>query len=461
MTDRPTVFLLHALGGSARAWDGLVAALGHRFQCVAIDLPGFGDATAAADLSVAGMVDHVIAIVKSSGSSRWLLTGHSMGGKVATIVAARALRGEAGLFGLAGVVLLAASPPSPEPMDEDRRQQMIGWAADGPLDETAARTFVDSNVGHALAPEADRRAIDDLKRTSREAWLAWLERGSREDWSADVATLDMPALIVVGGADGDLGEAGPRATNALVYPRARLHVEVGAGHLLPLERAPELAALIASFWDRTAGTGPSVPESFARLIASSRVSRRMRAALAVRALADDAGYRPRVLSRTQLQTLRSIADRVVPQTGRAIDLAARLEAQLAAGKGDGWRFSDLPPDREAYGQALDAMAGFGDMAPHEQDAWLTRMAAGECSSSIDPAHAPQDGGPALNDAQMKHWFEDLRADLVRLWLAHPATMARIGFDGFANGGDGPRKQGFERLGAGERESWEPVPVGWR
>jgi hypothetical protein len=57
---------------------------------------------------------------------------------------------------------------------------------------------------------------------------------------------------------------------------------------------------------------------------------------------------------------------------------------------------------------------------------------------------------------MKRWFEDLRADLVRLWLAHPAAMARIGFDGFANGGDGPRKQGFERLGAGEREAWEPV-----
>ena len=35
-------------------------------------------------------------------------------------------------------------------------------------------------------------------------------------------------------------------------------------------------------------------------------------------------------------------------------------------------------------------------------------------------------------------------------------MAAIGFDGFANGGDGIRKQGFERLGAGQRESWEPM-----
>ncbi len=195
MSERPVLFLLHALGGSARAWDGVLARLGAGFEGVAIDLPGFGDATAAADLSVAGMVDHVVDIVRTRAASRWLLVGHSMGGKVATIVAARALAGEAGLFGLAGVVLLAASPPSPEPMDEDRRQKMIGWAANGPLDDVAARAFVDGNVGSALAPGADRLAIGDLKRASREAWFAWLARGSREDWSAEVGRLDLPALV--------------------------------------------------------------------------------------------------------------------------------------------------------------------------------------------------------------------------------------------------------------------------
>ena len=455
MTERPVLFLLHALGGSARVWEGVVAALEAEFEGVAIDLPGFGDSTAAADLSVLGMVDHVVDIVRTKGATRWLLIGHSMGGKVATIVASRAMAGEPGLFGLAGVVLLAASPPSPEPMDEDRRQKMIGWVANGPLDDTAARAFIDGNVGSALAPAADRLAIDDLKRASRGAWLAWLERGSREDWSAEVGRLDLPALIIVGGEDGDLGEEGQRATNAIVYPRARIHVEAGAGHLLPLERTQAVAGLIARFWHEVAGIGPEVPEAFARVIASARVSRRTRAALAVRALADDPGYLPRVLSTLQLQTLRDLADRVVPQTGRSIDLAARLDAQLAAGKGDGWRFSDLPSDREAYAQALDDLAGFGALPGQEKDALLNWVAAGEFVGRGDPDDNHQ-GSPALSANQMKHWFEDLRADLVRLWLSHPATLARIGFDGFANGGDGPRKQGFQRLAADERESWEPL-----
>jgi pimeloyl-ACP methyl ester carboxylesterase len=444
MNERPVLFMLHALGGSARAWDGVAAALGDGFEVVALDLPGFGDAHAAGDLTVTGMADHVAAAVRTRGAARWLLVGHSMGGKIASVVAARALAGEPGLFGLAGVVLLAASPPSPEPMDDDKRQEMIGWAAQGPLDADAARTFVDDNVGDALPAEADRLALDDLRRASPHAWLAWLERGSREDWSGDVGTLDLPALIVAGGADGDLGEDGQRETNATVYPRAVIAVEAGAGHLLPLERAKEIAGRIARFWHDTAGTGPAVPEAFARLIASDRVSRRVRAALAVRALADPVDDAPRALSQTQLRTLRAIADEVVPQTGPAIDLAVRIDAQLAAGKDDGWRFADMPADREAYGAALDGMAGFGALSDDERQATLARLAAGEFELA------------ALSASQMEHWFEDLRADLVRLWLAHPATMARIGFDGFANGGDGPRKQGFERLAAGERESWEPM-----
>ena len=53
MNDRPVLFLLHALGGSARAWDGVVASLGDGFETIAIDLPGFGDARTAAELTVA------------------------------------------------------------------------------------------------------------------------------------------------------------------------------------------------------------------------------------------------------------------------------------------------------------------------------------------------------------------------------------------------------------------------
>jgi hypothetical protein len=57
---------------------------------------------------------------------------------------------------------------------------------------------------------------------------------------------------------------------------------------------------------------------------------------------------------------------------------------------------------------------------------------------------------------LRAWFEDARADAVKLYVAHPDTLARLGYSGIANGGDGMPKSGFVRIGFGERESWEPI-----
>ena len=314
MNDRPTLFLLHALGSSRDVWHPLVRRLENDFRTVALDLPGFGDAHHAPDLTVDGMVEAVMQAIRMSGATRWLLVGHSMGGKVASIVAARALAGESGLFGLAGVVLLAGSPSTPEPMDEERRQKMIGWARQGALKPASAREFVDANIGAPLPAHRDQRAVEDLLRSSPHAWLAWLERGSLEDWSREVGCLEVPALIIVGDQDGDLGEQGQMRTNAKTYPRAELRVLEGAGHLLPLERPDAVADGIRDLWTAITTTSPHIPADFARMVASARVSRRMRAIVASRAIADPVAARPNVLTYSQLETLRAIARCVVPQT---------------------------------------------------------------------------------------------------------------------------------------------------
>lgn len=445
-TARPTAFALHALGSSAREYDGLAEHLADVLDVHAVDLPGFGDAAGMTGTSIPETVRQVERAIRRSGATRWILVGHSMGGKIASLVASRALAGDSELFGLAGVVLLAASPPVPEPMEEERREDMLGWAADGPISAADARTFVDANVGGRLPHDADARATDDVRRTSPAAWRAWLEIGSREDVSAEVGILDLPALVFAGGEDGDLGEDAQRRLNGAAYPRARFEVVAGAGHLLPLERPIEVATAIRAFWEQAAGIGPVVPADVAAVIASPRTSSRTRGILARRAVADDPQASPAALTDVQLSTLRLLADRVVPQDAPAIDIALRVDAQLAAGGGDGWRNADLPPDLEAYGTALDALAPLRTRSPREVDAAVARIAAGEYDEHDD-----------FSATQFAAWFEDARVDLARQWLAHPATMARIGFDGFANGGDDVFT-GFALLGADQREDWEMLPV---
>jgi pimeloyl-ACP methyl ester carboxylesterase len=442
--DRPILFMLHGLGGSGLAFNAIREALGEAFDVIAIDLPGFGDRAIEAGTSVQDMSDLVVDIIRSRVATRWLLVGHSMGGKIATVVASRAMKGEPGLFGLMGVVLLAGSPPSPEPIEEARRAQMIGWTDHGALDDKAAGKFIDANVGAPLTPKAQSIAMTDLKRCSPHAWRAWLERGSREDWSAEVGTLPLPTLIIVGSEDGDLGEAGQRETNLQVYPHAELLSLDGAGHLLPLERSEAVASAIAHFWRDVVDRAPAVPAATVKLIGSNRVTRRTRALLARRALPDASDARPGVLTPRQLTTLRAIAARVIPQHGPSIDLAARLDACLAEGSSDGWRFADMPRDNDAYAAALDTLSGFEARDRSDQNRCLDAIAAG--TYSIEDAR--------LTPAQFRQWFEDARNDLVRLWLSHPATAAQIGFHGFANGGDVPRPQGFDRLSAGDRDLWE-------
>ena len=444
-TSRTTLFCLHGLGLNASVFDALRHELGESIELVPIDLPGFGGEPAASGTDVDDMVALVERRIRAHGAARWLLLGHSMGGKVATLAAARVLDGSASVFGLAGVVLLAASPPTPEPMDDAARAAMLESAAGDRIAETAAREFVDDNVGAALPAELDALALDAARASDPEAWRAWLRRGSLEDRGDGLEPLPYPALVVAGGADGDLGEDAQRRLVAPWFPRARVEVLEGAAHFLMLERPAELARLIRDFAE-TACSGPLVPPGVARLIASDRTSARTRSILARRAIADDPGYVPGAVTGPQLELLRVLAARLVPQDGPAIDLAARVDAQLAAGAGDGWRHVSLPPDVEAYRRALDGLDRWRSEPPGRWDELLAQIAEGQ----IEVA--------GLEAAALTAWLEDATVDLVRQWLAHPATMAEIGFDGFATGGDRVRIQGFIELSAGSRESWEPVEV---
>ncbi|MEG8036576.1 alpha/beta hydrolase [Sphingomonas sp. LR61] len=258
----------------------------------------------------------------------------------------------------------------------------------------------------------------------------------------------MPALVLAGAEDGDLDAEAQRRLTLPHWPDSELHVVEGAAHLLPWEQPEAVADRIRDFWARRFTGAPVVPVEQARVIASPRVSARMRSLLAARALPDDPSAEPRALTARQLDTLRAIARIVVPQPGDGqVDLALRVDDQLAAGLGDGWRVDGMPTDLEAYRAALDVLAG-----PAQDgvlDSALQDVAAGRYGA---------DGvlDAVMDAAQLRVWYEDASVDLVKHWLAHPATMAAIDFDGFANGGDGVRKQGFQLLAADQREAWEPA-----
>ena len=450
--DHPTIFCLHFLGGSAESWRRVARRLDAHARCVLIDLPGFGDASELSGYPVTEMVDRVAAMIRTEAPRRWLLVGHSMGCKVAAVLARRAEDRTEGLGGLAGLVLVSGSPPGPEPMSDERRQMMLGWfAGDAEASRAEATQFIKAATSKPLGDDEQHDALADVLRTNPEAWRAWLETGSREDWSDHVGVLQTPALIISGADDADLGPQAQQSLMARHFADFRLVVMPDTGHLLPLE-GPDLLARLIEDHIRRIGGAPFIDPSYRALIASDRVSSRTRALLLARAEPDDPSYRPRAIGDDQLSTLRAVLDRVLPQHGAAIDLAARIDANLAKGVSDGWRFAALPSDTDAYQAALrtlDAAAGgaFTKLDATGQDDLLGRMAEGSLEI-MEPG--------LLSASQLKMWFEDLRSDAVRLYVSHPATLSRMGYSGIGYGGDGEPKIGFHLFGIGKREAWEPL-----
>ncbi|MFF7292175.1 alpha/beta fold hydrolase [Microbacterium sp. NPDC008134] len=448
--SRCTIVFLPGLGLDRTAAGSVMNSLDERFDLVVVELPGHGDAPDAGDGSVASQVDSAIAAIESKvDGGPWMLCAHSMGGKVAAGIAARVRDGHAPLFGLMGAVLLAPSPPTPEPMPDSKRDQMLAWVDGGRIAEADAHTFVDDNVGATLPGVVQEAVVRSVRAMSPVAWRRWLEQGSTEDISSEVGILDLPCTVLGGDQDELLGAEAQPGLISNVYPRARFVALPGAGHLLSYERPSEVARAISELWGEISTHSALVPPEWGLVIASQRTSPKVRSALARRALPDDPQYRPRVLSAAHLDLLRHIADRLVPQPdGGRIDLAARVDTDLATGGGDGWRPAGALSDVEAYQAGLDALATAWPENPDEQDALIRGIMDG-CGVV----------GSALTADEMRRWFEDVRVDVIREWLTHPASLARVGYDGFATGAEDVDFAGYRDLAAGARDEWEPSDLG--
>ena len=226
-----TLVLMHSFGSSGREWDACGRILSADHRCLALDLPGHGRAAAVEGYSVDAMRRAVLRTLEQHGVRRYVLVGHSMSGKVATALAAE--RPE----GLAGLVMVSPSPPSPEPIKDADRQRMLAMDRR----RADAESFLDNVTASPLEGATRDAAIDDFLACSPAAWRAWLEHGSNEDWAARVGRIDCPALVLV----GDRDPAMPKDVHErLTLPHladAQLQVLPGCGHLPPREMPGQLA----------------------------------------------------------------------------------------------------------------------------------------------------------------------------------------------------------------------------
>ena len=159
---------------------------------------------------------------------------------------------------------------------------------------------------------------------------------------------------------------------------------------------------------------------------------------------------PRFLDAAEFSVLQAVCARLLPGVGSNadIDVAGPIDARLADGAGDGWRYDALPPDGDAY---RAGMAGFDQAAQSLFGQGFTRLAAADQDKVVQ---AVQDGSPpgaAWQRLPAARFFEELLAEATEVHFAHPLAQESIGYVGMA---DAP---GWQRIGLNEREDREPSP----
>ncbi|WP_174291751.1 hypothetical protein [Sphingomonas bacterium] len=154
------------------------------------------------------------------------------------------------------------------------------------------------------------------------------------------------------------------------------------------------------------------------LLASDRLTAPTRAALSARLAWRRSS--PRALTARQLAVLDAVAWRLVPlgPLEEVVDLAGRLEADVADGPGDGWRYAAMPVDGIALAAGLDRL---------EADTFLDGDDA-ERDRLLEVARTGVADWPVPSDL----WFEEVLARLVQLAYAHPLVQLSIGYDGMSD-----------------------------
>ena len=245
---RPAL-LAHCFLGHAGSWKGLVGQLADAPAALAFDLPGHGRSpfpAAPGDFhaEVAALIPGLIAQAAPDGAAV-LGMGHSFGGAVLLRHALAQPETVAGLV-LVEPVFFAAARGTPE-WDRwmtDEAPVHAALAAGAP--EAALRVFLEQNSDGTpweAIPERARAAL------ARLIPLVSATKSGLIDDTGDLLApgrmdgFDRPVLLLSGTASPPIFRAICQGLAARL-PRAEMAVVEGAGHMLPITHAAEVARII-------------------------------------------------------------------------------------------------------------------------------------------------------------------------------------------------------------------------
>lgn len=235
----PALVFLHYWGGSARTWDLVVDRLAGR-DMLTVDFRGWSRSRdLAGPCTLRRLAGDTLAVIADAGVTDHVLVGHSMGGKVAQLIAATRPAG------LRGIILVGSAPAKPAAGVTPEYRETLSHAYDsdesvaGARDRILTATELPESIKSQIT--ADSRAGTDAARTE------WPLRGIAEDIREHTRMISVPSLVVAGENDR-VEPVDVLVDNLLPYlSEGHLTVIPDTGHLIPLEAPADLVDAITAF----------------------------------------------------------------------------------------------------------------------------------------------------------------------------------------------------------------------
>lgn len=243
----PAVLFSHSWFCDGRQWPQVPAVVDAGYRVLNLDNRGHGrSGPHQSRFTMWDLADDLVAVLDDAGVDDAVLVGLSVGGfaavrtalrhaaRVRALVLADTSAGSAALWGR--VKGMGLSPVTRTPARDRVVASAVVPALFGP---TARREQPE------LVAEWLRRFLDQDTRSMVVAIKSIL---ARDDVTAQVGTIDVPTLVIVGEEDRDPGVPAS-ASLAAHIPGARLEVLPHTGHLAALEQPDRFGAVLLDFLD--------------------------------------------------------------------------------------------------------------------------------------------------------------------------------------------------------------------
>ncbi|WP_369211388.1 alpha/beta fold hydrolase [Streptomyces flavofungini] len=235
----PTLVFLHYWGGSARTWDLVVDRLAGR-DTLTMDFRGWSRSSSLpGPYTLSQLADDTLAVIADAGVTDYVLVGHSMGGKIAQLIAA------ARPAALRGIVLVGSAPAKPAVEITPEYRTGLSHAYDS--DESVADARDHILTATELPESVKARIATDSRAGADAARTEWPLHGIAKDICEQTCMISVPALVIAGENDR-VEPVGVLVSNLVPYlSGADVMVIANTGHLIPLEAPAALVDAITGF----------------------------------------------------------------------------------------------------------------------------------------------------------------------------------------------------------------------